>query len=79
MSEWQPIASASAYAEQMAEVSATDAIINGLRDEIRMCLATPKGYREAAELRSSLLMWQGMRERMLMCATALRPPITGEG
>lgn len=62
-----------AHEEQMEEVANVDGIIEGLRAEMNRCPATVRGYREAADIRSSLMMWQDMRERMLAHAASIAP------
>lgn len=59
------------HVEQMAEVAKIDAILDGLREELDRCPATVRGYREAAEIRSSILMWRDMRDRMLAHPTPI--------
>lgn len=64
------------YAEQMAEVPKVEGIIEGLREELNRCPATKRGYREAAEISGSIMMWQDMRQRMLDYAATVDPAQT---
>ena len=58
--------------EQEGEIAKVDDLVRSLRLELKRCPATIKGYREAAEIRSSIAMWDDMRQRMLAVRDVLR-------
>lgn len=61
------------YETQMAEVAEVDDVIEGLREELNRCPATKRGYREAAEIRDSIMIWKSQREQMLAYAATVAP------
>lgn len=66
------------YDEQMAEVVKVNVIIEGLTEDFNACPATARGYREADQIRGSLLMWKDMRKRMLKYAATVAPEPTAD-